>query len=134
MSHDDGNKKKFRTSTFLSSPQVTIRLTTTLRFLVYRDGARQQCRLTICIELDELTNSIRQQDPNIYSDTEARCLVYIIIAIIKCQQHHNDNIGSVIFTILIIFMFSRCKSLSNGEWHTQEYSGQKNLVGGNMER
>ena len=36
---------------------------------------RQQCRLTICIELDELTNSIRQQDPIIYSDTEARCLV-----------------------------------------------------------
>ena len=51
-----------------------------------------------------------------------------------CQQHHNDNIGSVIFTILIIFMFSTCKSLSNGEWHTKEYSGQKNLVGGNMER
>ena len=36
---------------------------------------RQHCHLTICIELDELTNSIRQQDPNIYSDTEARCLV-----------------------------------------------------------
>ena len=28
------------------------------------------------MELDELTNSIRQQDPNIYSDTEARCDVY----------------------------------------------------------
>ena len=40
-----------------------------------QDGARQQCRLTISIELDELTNSIRQQDPNIYYDTEARCLV-----------------------------------------------------------
>ena len=35
---------------------------------------RQHCHLSICIELDELTNSIRQQDPNIYSDTEARCL------------------------------------------------------------
>ena len=39
--------------------------------------ARQQCRLTICIELDELTNSIRQQDPNDSSDTETRCLVYV---------------------------------------------------------
>ena len=42
---------------------------------------RQQCRLTICIELDELTNSvntnsIRQQGPNDSSDTETRCLVY----------------------------------------------------------
>ena len=36
---------------------------------------RQHCRLTICMELVELTNSIRQQDQNIYSDTEARCLV-----------------------------------------------------------
>ena len=36
---------------------------------------RQQCRLTICIKVDELTNSIRQQDPNIYSDTKASCLV-----------------------------------------------------------
>ena len=37
---------------------------------------RQHCHLTICIGLDELTNSIRQQDPNIYSDTEAMRLVY----------------------------------------------------------
>ena len=37
--------------------------------------SRQHCRLTICMGLDELTNSIRQQDPNIYSDTEARYLV-----------------------------------------------------------
>ena len=36
---------------------------------------RQHYRLTICMELDELTNSIRQQDPKIYSYTEARCLV-----------------------------------------------------------
>ena len=35
-----------------------------------QDGARQQCRLTICIELDELTNSIRQQDPNIYCSSQ----------------------------------------------------------------
>ena len=39
---------------------------------------RQHCRLSICIKLDELTNSvsIRQQDPNDSSDTETRCLVY----------------------------------------------------------
>ena len=38
---------------------------------------RQHCRLTICIELVELTNSvsIRWQDPNNNTDTEARCLV-----------------------------------------------------------
>ena len=44
---------------------------------LFRDTPRQHCRLTICIEFDDLTNSdsIRQQDPNIYSDTEARCLV-----------------------------------------------------------
>ena len=35
---------------------------------------RQHCHLTICIELDELTNSV-VSDPNIYSDTEAKCLV-----------------------------------------------------------
>ena len=44
--------------------------------VMYNNLSRQQCRLTICIELDELSNSIRQQDPDIYSDTEARCLVY----------------------------------------------------------
>ena len=37
---------------------------------------RQHCRLTICIELVELTNSIRWQDPNNNTDTETRCLVY----------------------------------------------------------
>ena len=37
---------------------------------------RQHCRLTICIELVELTNSIRRQDPNNNTDTETRCLVY----------------------------------------------------------
>ena len=36
---------------------------------------RQHCRLTICIELVELTNSIRWQDPNNNTDTETRCLV-----------------------------------------------------------
>ena len=44
---------------------------------------RQHCRLTYCIELAELTNSIRQQDPNIYSDTEARCLVWLIMVMNK---------------------------------------------------
>ena len=41
--------------------------------------ARQHCRLTICMRLVELTNnisiSIRWQDPNNNTDTEARCLV-----------------------------------------------------------
>ena len=36
---------------------------------------RQHCRLTICIEFVELTNSIRWQDPNNNTDTETRCLV-----------------------------------------------------------
>ena len=38
---------------------------------------RQHCRLTICIKLVELTNSIsiRWQDPNNNTDTETRCLV-----------------------------------------------------------
>ena len=36
---------------------------------------RQRCRLTICMKLVELTNSIRWQDPNNNTDAEARCLV-----------------------------------------------------------
>ena len=36
--------------------------------------SRQHCRLTICIELVELTN-IRWQDPNNNTDTETKCLV-----------------------------------------------------------
>ena len=39
------------------------------------DCCRQHCRLTICIELVELTNSIRWQDPNNDTDTETGCLV-----------------------------------------------------------
>ena len=35
----------------------------------------QHCRLTICIELVELTNSIRWQDPNNNTDTATRCHV-----------------------------------------------------------
>ena len=38
--------------------------------------SRQHCRLTICIELVELANSIRWQDSNNNTDTETRCLVY----------------------------------------------------------
>ena len=37
--------------------------------------SRQHCRLTICIELVELANSIRWQDSNNNTDTETRCLV-----------------------------------------------------------
>ena len=36
---------------------------------------RQHFRLIICIELVELKNSIRWQDPNNNTDTETRCLV-----------------------------------------------------------
>ena len=41
---------------------------------------RQHCRLTIWLSLTNTVsvsdfNSIRQQDPNIFSDTEAKCLV-----------------------------------------------------------
>ena len=63
------------------------------------DQGRQHFHLTICMGLDELTNSIRQQDPNIYSDTEARCLVQDDISntgyngdcILRYECHYAGN-------------------------------------------
>ena len=50
-------------------------LQTTRTSEIQGDLIRQHCRLTICMELAELTNNIRWQDPNNITDTEARCLV-----------------------------------------------------------
>ena len=52
---------------------------------------RQHCRLTICIELVELTNSIRWQDPNINTDTETRCLVYPFMSCDTALTWRYDN-------------------------------------------
>ena len=50
-----------------------------------------RCRLTICIELVELTNSFRWQDPNQKTDTEARCLVYLCGPISSYWHPTNSN-------------------------------------------
>ena len=48
----------------------------------YLDGHSIVDSIAVSVFADiflELTNSIRQQDPNNYSDTETRCLVYSIV-------------------------------------------------------
>ena len=49
------------------------------------------------MELDELTNSNGQQDPNIYSDTEARCLSKVSLSLNVEEKAHSpyDNIAGV---------------------------------------
>ena len=51
----------------------------------FQPSTRQHCRcLTIWMELVELTNSIRWQDPNNNTDTEARCLVNVYPPFDQC--------------------------------------------------
>ena len=54
-------------------------------------SVRQNCRLTICMELVELTNSFRWQDPNQKTDTEARCLVYLCGPVPSYWHPTNSN-------------------------------------------
>ena len=61
---------------YFNSSQLTSSESLPIRSKLWQSQPRQHCRLTICIELVELTNSIRWQDPNNNTDTETRCLVY----------------------------------------------------------
>ena len=73
---------------------------------------RQHCRLTICIELVELTNSIRWQDPNNNTDTETRCLVYpwpqldlkqtpVFVSCLTDQWQHNIDYDIVCYILIL---------------------------------
>ena len=64
MNVEEADKLNIKDMASLESAMPGIAQTVQKFFRVYKVGTghghRQHCRLTICIELDELTNSIRQ--------------------------------------------------------------------------